>query len=175
MKSANHWKQWPTEKLSSRVLYALIAVAAVVFLLFWLVGFDRPFDDDPNFNAPLFTNVLLGFIYLLMFIALSISVWGMWRALKIRGRGEKTVNNVPVKKIGYMVLLGTIALLLLTFLLASTEPIRVNGGLYANIFWLRTTDMLVNTSLLMILVAAGAVVYGTTRYNRKASKFLKEK
>lgn len=157
-------------KSTYRVLYGLVAITAVIFLLFWLVGYNRPYDEDPSFNAPLFTNVLLGFIYLLMAAALGVTVWAVWRSLKIRGKGEKMVNNVPVKKIGYAVLGGTVGVLLLTFLLASTAPIRVNGALYSNTFWLRMTDMLVNTSLIMILVAAGAVVYGATKYNRKPSK-----
>lgn len=157
-------------KSTYRILYILVAITAVIFLLFWLVGFNRPYDEDPNFNAPLFTNLLLVFIYLLMVGALGVTCWAVWRSLKIRGKGEKIVNNVPVKKIGYAVLGGTVAVLLLTFALASTTPIRVNGALYADNFWLRTTDMLVNTSLIMIVVAAGAVVYGATKYKRKDSK-----
>ena len=52
-------------KLPSRVLYVLSGVTVLVFALFWLVGFNRPYDEDGNFNAPLFTDVLLVLMLLL--------------------------------------------------------------------------------------------------------------
>lgn len=52
-------RQWSTEKISQRVFYCLLGLAALVFALFFLVGYDMPFEENPDFNAPLFTNVLL--------------------------------------------------------------------------------------------------------------------
>ena len=39
-----HLKSWGTERLSQRLLYILVGVSAVVFALFYLVGYDLPFD-----------------------------------------------------------------------------------------------------------------------------------
>ena len=39
---------WPTERISQRVLYLLIALAVMVFALFYFVAYDRPFADDPR-------------------------------------------------------------------------------------------------------------------------------
>lgn len=36
-------RHWPTERISQRVLYLLITLAAVVFVLFYGIGYDRPF------------------------------------------------------------------------------------------------------------------------------------
>ena len=57
---------WPTERISQRVLYLLIALTVMVFALFYFVAYDRPFADDPSFNAPLFTDLLLVFMLLLV-------------------------------------------------------------------------------------------------------------
>ena len=43
----------------------------------------------------------------------------------------------------------------------------VNGQNFTDGFWLRMTDMFVNSSLLLLVLAAGVVVFGATRYYRK--------
>ena len=160
-------RNWPTEKISSRALYLLVGIAMVVFVLFWLVGFDRPFEDDPNFNAPLFTNVLLVLMVLYLLLGIGFSVWSVVNLLRKRGKTEAVENGIPVKKIGYLVTGGVVVLLLLTFALGSTAPMKINGATYASSFWLRTSDMFIVTSLVMMLVAVAAVIYGATKYNRK--------
>lgn len=160
-------RHWTTEQISSRLLYVIIGLSGVVFLLFWLVGYDRPFDEDPNFNAPLFTDALLVLMLLIFLAAVAFAAWAVWRTLKVRGRGERMVNNIPVKRIGYTILVGLVVLLLVTFLIGSSAPMTINGVAYTDVFWLKAADMLINTTLVLILVAAGSVVYGATKYNRK--------
>lgn len=158
---------WPAERLSSRVLYVLVGVAVVVFSLFWLVGFNRPFDEDPNFNAPLFTNVLLALMYALTLGGIVLGGWSVFRALKIRGKSESVDNNIPTRKISYVVVLVTMASLLLFFLAGSSAPMTINGTSYTDGFWLKVSDMFIYTSLLMILSGVGVVIYGATKYNRR--------
>lgn len=160
-------RNWPTEKISSRALYLLAGIAMVVFVLFWLVGYDRPFEDDPNFNAPLFTNVLLVLMVLYLLLGIGFSVWSVVSLLRKRGKTEAVENGIPVKKIGYWVSGGVVMLLLLTFALGSTTPMKINGATYASSFWLKISDMFIATSLVMMLVAVAAVIYGATKYNRK--------
>lgn len=154
-------------KLPSRVLYVLSGITVLVFALFWLVGFDRPYEDDGNFSAPLFTDVLLVFMLLLTAGAIGVAAWSAVRSGKVSGGGERVVNNIPVRKIGLAVAIGTVVMLFLTFLLASTDPMKINGLNYTDKFWLRTSGMFVSTSLVMIFLAIAAVVYGATKYIRK--------
>jgi hypothetical protein len=161
------WKHWSTEKVSSRVLYAIVGLTAMVFALFWFVGFNRPYDEDPNFNAPLFTDVLLLLLFLVVAGALFAAGWAVWRMLKTRGKGERMNNNIPAKKIGYIISGCVVALLLVTFLFGSSKPMTINGVAYTDAFWLKTSDMLVNTTLVMIVAAAAAVIYGSTKYRRR--------
>ena len=63
-------RNWTTERVSQRVLYVVIAFTVIVFGLFYTIGYDRPFDDDPSFNAPLFTDLLLAFMFVLTFKAM---------------------------------------------------------------------------------------------------------
>ena len=162
-----HFHNRSTERISQYILYALIALTAVVFVLFWLVGYDRPFVNDPNFVEPLFTNVLLIFMFLLFVVAVAVAVWSVSESLKKRGQSDRMSNNIPIKTISYSVAGLTCLLLIFTFLLGSPSAMNVNGHVYADHFWLKMSDMFVNTSLALIIVAVGTVLFGLTRYYRK--------
>ena len=153
---------WPAERLSSRVLFVLIGIVCVVFLLFWLVGFDHP-----NFTAPLFTNLLLALIYILTLLAVGMGVWSLLRTLKVRGKSESIDNNIPIRKISYAVVFTTLGSMLLFFSVGSSQPMTINGVSYTDSFWLKMSDMFVCTSLFMIAAGVGVVIYGATKYNRK--------
>lgn len=159
-----------TEKISQRVLYGLIGLTVLIFALFFLVGYDLPYIDDPSFNAPLLTDVLLGFMVVLVIVAIAVAVLAVVRAVKKSGRSESMVNNISVKKITVAVLILLAVLLLGTFLLGSSQSLLINGKDFTDTLWLKVADMFVNTSLILIVVAAVAVIYGATRYYRKAEK-----
>lgn len=155
------------KNLPSRILYVLVGICAVVFAMFWLIGYDRPYDEDPNFNAPLFTDLLLVVMILLLLFAVGVAVWSVWRSLRVVGKGESRSNNIPVRKISLVVAAGTFAVLALTFILGSSEPMTINGAKYDDALGLRLSDMFVSTSIVMIVAAIAAVVYGSTKYIRK--------
>ena len=159
---------WSTERISQCVLYMLTAMTIVIFMLFWLVGFSRPFTDDPNFNAPLFTDVLLIFMAILAIAAFALAVWALWREFNM-ARQNKIVldNNIPVGKIRRYVVLGTLTSVVLTGLFASRDAVSVNGNQYTDWLGLTASDLFVNTSIIMIVAAIGAVLYGATKYRRK--------
>ena len=144
------------EKISQQVFYIMIGLAVLVFGLFFLVGYDLPFEENPDFNAPLFTDVLI----LLMWL---FSMIRDYRSSK----SEAVVNGIPVRRIFRITWIGTLAVLLLTFLLGGSAPMLINGENYADWLWLKLSDMFVITSLLMLLAGIGAVCFGATRYIRK--------
>lgn len=155
------------ERISSRALYIIVGIAAIVFGLFYLIGYDRPFDDDPNFNAPLFTDAVIILMELLILCGIATAAYAVWHTLKVRGHSERIVNGIPVKRLTYSVTIATATIMLLTFLIGSSKPMTINGTLYTETFWLKESDMFVYTSIILIIAAAGAVIYGATKYNRK--------
>ena len=52
------------EQISQKVFRLMIGLAVLVFGLFYLIGYDLPFDENPDFNAPLFTDVLIFLMWL---------------------------------------------------------------------------------------------------------------
>ena len=157
-----------TEKLSKRVFYGIVAIIIVIFSMFYLIGYHTPYWDNPDFNSPLLTNVLLAFMFLLLVCTVCLSVWSVVTSLKKRGKGERLYNGIPVKRNAYLVVLCTLLLLIVTFLLASSNPMSVNGKEYANVWWLKLSDMFICSSGILILIATGAVVFGASRNWRRS-------
>lgn len=162
-------KNKSAEQVSQRIFYILIALAVLVFGLFFLVGYDMPFEENPDFNAPLFTDVLIGLMWLFLLGGIGLAIYSMWKDYR-GSRSEAVVNGVPVRRIFRITWIGLLALLVLTFALGSSDPMLINGENYADWLWLKLSDMFVITSLLMLLAGIGAVIFGATRYIRKVKK-----
>ena len=137
-------KHWATERISQTILYAMVGVSILVFILFWTIGYNRPYIDDPNFNDPLLTSTLIVLMWIMLITALATTVWSIASTLKKRGKAQRIENGIPVKKISY----------------------GINGTVYSDTFWLRISDMFVNTSIAMIIMAGAAVIFCGWR-NRK--------
>ena len=162
-------KNKSAEQVSQRIFYILIVLAVLVFGLFFLVGYDMPFEENPDFNAPLFTDVLIGLMWLFLVGGIGLAIYSMWKDYR-GSRSEAVVNGVPVRRIFRITWIGLLALLVLTFALGSSAPMLINGENYADWLWLKLSDMFVITSLLMLLAGMGAVIFGATRYIRKVKK-----
>ena len=166
MKKNALW-QCPAEKISRRLFYVLIALAVVIYGLFAFVGYDRPSLENPDFKAPLFTDLLLCLVYLLLLIAIIVGIWSAAKAYR-SSKGEATiVNGIHQRRIALCVTLGTVGVTLLTLLLGSTAPLTINGKPYTDAWDLRVADMFIYTSGLLLVAALAAVIFGATRYNRK--------
>lgn len=150
-------------KLSRTVLYALLSLTAVVFLLFFAVGFQMPYVDNPRFNAPLLTDVLLIFVALLAGCSLAAVVWAVVVAVRRRGRKPRTENGINVTKLSVAVSALTIVLAVLSFAFGSAKPIIINASRYDTVFWLKAADMFVVSSLVLLLLAVALIVAGYVR------------
>ena len=169
MKHLFEFRKKSAEQVSQRIFYILIALVVLVFGLFFLVGYDMPFEENPDFNAPLFTDVLIGLMWLFLVGGIGLAIYSMWKDYR-GSRSEAVVNGVPVRRIFRITWIGLLALLVLTFALGSSAPMLINGENYADWLWLKLSDMFVITSLLMLLAGMGAVIFGATRYIRKVKK-----
>ena len=157
------------EQVSTRVLYVLVALAVVVFGAFFLIGYDQPYEDDPQFNAPVLTDVVLVFIYVLVVAALVLAVVAAVLGFRKRDRSQAVVNNIPAGKITLATALLLVGTMLVTFVSGSSELVVVNGVKYADTFWLKATDMFINTSFILLAIAVCGVALGLSGYNRKIS------
>lgn len=171
-KSLTGWKHLKTEQISTRILYSLVGVTTVLFVLFYLVGYDMPFMYEPEYNAPLFTDVLLSFMYLMVAAAVAVAAFAVVRGYR-RRTAQKVVNGIPAWRIAWGTVGLLMGLLVLTFLLGSSSPLTVNGKPFADVFWLKTTDMFIYTTLILMLVATAAVCLSMSGLSRRKKKTVK--
>ena len=158
-----------TERISQRVLYVLIGLAVVLVGLYYVVGFDNRYTENPDFNEPLLTDWMLGFMYALLSASIAVALWALMREVRCRGNDGRNDNGIPVRLIGQCVAGGTVAVLALTFVLSSTQTLVMNGRAFTDKLLLRVADQFIYTSAILLSVAVAAVIYGMTKYYRKAS------
>ncbi len=145
-----------TESITHRILFGIVAITFIVFFLFYIVGYDMPYIFEPEYNAPLLTDVLLIFLYFILALALAILVVSIVRGYKKRDR-QAFENGIPVVRICFGTVILVILCLVVTFCLGSSEPLKVNGHIFSDRLWLRLTDMFINTMLLLIAVSLVSV------------------
>ncbi|PJF01269.1 hypothetical protein [Prevotella intermedia] len=167
MNLKNRFTKLAEERISQRVLYVLIGIAALVFVLFFSVGFYAPFAENPAFNAPLLTDALIVFMWILLGLTVLVMLLSVFHTVKAISVKQRVVNGIPTYKITIAVFGTTFLCLVLSFLFGSSESMVINGATYADKFWLKASDMFVTSSLVLLLAAIGASVFGATRYYRK--------
>ena len=167
MNLKNRFTKLAEERISQRVLYVLIGIAALVFVLFFSVGFYTPFAENPAFNAPLLTDALIVFMWILLGLTVLVMLLSVFHTVKTISVKQRVVNGIPPYKITIAVFGTTFLCLVLSFLFGSSESMVINGATYTDKFWLKASDMFVTSSLVLLLAAIGASVFGATRYYRK--------
>lgn len=142
----------------------LIGIIAVTFCAFFLIGYDNPYEENPAFNAPRLTNVIIILSYLLIIGTLALTVFSLVMAYRNRNKSAAVVNNVPAARIAYIISGGVVALFILTFLFGSSAPMVINGEQFTQTLWLKTADMFIFTAIAMLVVAIAAVAYSSIKH-----------
>lgn len=96
------------EKVSKYTLTTLMVVSIAIFILFFAVGYDTPWEENPKMNNPQFTDVLCIWTYILVAVA-AVSMFGSF-IMYIKEHGlDKSIMYVwglPLISIGLGVIIG---------------------------------------------------------------------
>lgn len=158
-------RKWSSERISHTVLYSLTALTALVFALFYFVGYDTPAMWDERYIAPLLTDLVMFFMLLLLVGAIVVACVSKWHSARTN-HTPAVENGIHGKRITLGVTAGTVALLGLLFALPSSS-VYVNGEMFEDTFWLRAANMFVISSLLLIIIGVGVILFGVIRNRRK--------
>lgn len=121
-------------------------------------------------TTPLYIDLLIYAMYALLLLAVVFTVWSMLRSARRQGSNSGRSNGVPSRRIGILTLLLLVASMVVTYLLASPRPIIINGTPFTDPFWLRVSDMLINTSGILIVIAAIAIFISYSGIVRKLKR-----
>ena len=115
------------------------------------------------FISPLVADIMLWLMYIAIAVAIIVTVVSMVQTLRLRTKDDEVVNGVPRTRMAWIVVLAFLLCLVLTFLLGSSEPVRTNGKLFTDTFWLKAADMFIYTSLILIIGCFAGVVLSRFR------------
>ena len=94
-----------------------------------------------SFVSPFFADLMLWLMYIAISVAIAVTGVSVVKTLRMRTKEDEVVNGVPQTRIAWTV----------TWLLGSSQPLITNGQLFTSTFWLKTTDMFIYTSVILII------------------------
>ena len=115
------------------------------------------------FVSPLVADIMLWLMYLAVAVAIIVTIISVVRTVRMRTKDDEVVNGVPRTRMAWVVVAAFLLCLVLTFVLGSSEPVRTNGELFTDAFWLKATDMFIYTSLILIIGCFAGVVLSRFR------------
>lgn len=115
-----------------------------------------------------FADIIMSVVYFLIIVTVLVTIVSAIRSVKLRGRANVVVNRIPTTKIFFITVALFLLSMVITFVLGSTEELIVNGEPYSNHFWLRIADMFIFTSVILIVAAILAIVYGILGLKRRS-------
>ena len=144
-------------KIASIAYYVLLALSAVVFVLFFCVGFGN-MESLPSgfYKSPQFTDVLMYWMYALVAICAVCTIIGA-----VTAKGGKVDSNMPTwgKVLAQAGLWLFIPVLVVTFFMGDDTVVRLGTGeLYDSKFWLVATDAIIYTIYVLLVVTVIALV-----------------
>ena len=106
---------------------------------------------------------MLWLMYITVVVAVVVTIVSVMRTLRLRTKDDEVVNGVPRTRLAWIVGVAFLLCLVLTFVLGSSEPVKTNGKLFTDTFWLKATDMFIYTSLILIIGCFAGVVLSRFR------------
>ena len=116
-----------------------------------------------SFVSPFIADIMLWLMYIAIVVAVIVTIVSMARTVRLRTKDEEVVNGVPRTRMAWIVIVAFLLCLVLTFLLGSSEPVKTNGELFTDTFWLKAADMFIYTSLILIIGCFAGVVLSRFR------------
>ena len=120
-----------------------------------------------NPSSPLFVELTLWTLYILLAAALALTVWSMVRSLAMRRQEKLSAQDRKSGRMAAAIALLVALLLVGTYAMGSTDALTINGRPFTDGFWLRISDMLINTSLILMLLAAIASLVSISGWGRR--------
>ena len=148
-------------KVSYYVFYVCIALILVVLGMFYGVGHSEV--NAAGDIEPAYTPALMYLMYAMFAVTVVVTVIG---AIAQFGGALKDNPKGAIKSLLGFILL--IVLLVVTYNVGSSEPVVQGGGeVYSDSMWLKTTDMFLYSTYILVAVAALGTLINMTGIMKK--------
>ena len=163
----NQKLHWRADRISRLFLYVATAVIALVFLLYYCVGYDVPAMWDEKYNSPALTDLVIILMFLLLFGACVAVVSSAVRTIR-KIHSPAVVNGINGRLITWSVAGAVAALMAFSFFILPADRMLANGRVFDEEIWIRMTNMFVTSSTLLIFIGILSILFGIIKnYRRK--------
>lgn len=146
------------QQISKYALLGTVAVSAIVFLLFFFVGWEDSYEGD--FVVPMFTSLLLVLMYAVVAVTALLTIWSVVKGIQsTKGNDPAATTGVP----GGKIITGTVVLTLVSLAVGGVLGIgeadfRAADGTITTGAWVTVVDMFIWSIYILTVVAIGAVI-----------------
>ena len=156
------------EKISKYTLWAGMGISIVVLILFFLIGYDRPFEDNPKFTDPQLTDVLLIWTYFLVAVAIIVTLWSLFHGLVTKGTGTMKETGLVAKtgSIAWGICAVSLIIGAVYGFMCKDETMLINGK-----DWNNPTDIIMtDTCMISIVILTIVTIIATAASMLSAKK-----
>lgn len=156
-----------TEKISKILLWTMMGVTIVVFVLFLLVGFDTPFEDNPKYNNPKLTDAVLILCYALTITAIVATIWSAIKQITVGGNSTSKDKGIAGRTglISFVLLVVSLIIGVIVGIANKGETMLINGK-----DWNNPTDIIITDTVMVTIVILGVVSIIAVIYSMAATK-----
>ena len=114
-------------------------------------------------DSSIFVDIVLWGMYIALALGIVAAVWSAIHGVRTHEASHHAMTSRHTGHLGYITAGFVGVVLLLTYLLASTQPVVSNGTPFTDTLWLRLTDMFIFSSIILICVCSVIVVVAKFR------------
>lgn len=148
------------EKISSWLLKGLMAVIIIVFVLFFLVGYDTPYEENPNMVSPKLLDVVLVLCIALVIAAVIATVWSA--VLKVTQGSSKEREKGLIGRTGLIsgvAFIGSIVIGLIVGIVQKDQHLLINGKDWHEPVESIITDTSLVSIVILLVITLAALIY----------------
>lgn len=155
------------EKISKYTLWAGMGISIVVLILFFVIGYDRPFEENPKFTDPMLTDVLLIWTYFLVAAAIVVTVWSLFHGLTTKGTGTSKDTGLAAhtNAIAWGICAVSLILGAIYGFTCKDDTMLINGKA-----WTGATDIILTDTCMISIVILTIVTIVATAWSMVSSK-----
>ena len=148
------------EKLSNKILYTLFAVSAVIVVLFFAVGYNRPWEENPTMEDPMLLDVLLWWTIILCIGGFGCLIWSFCKYVKDWGFQKSYIYTwgLPIVSAVIGIIVGVIN---------KDEVLLINGERWNMPSDIILSDMCIVAIGILLVITIGTVIYSLVRDYKK--------
>ncbi len=156
------------EKISKYTLWAGMGISIVILILFYFIGFDNEFAENPKFNDPALTDVLLIWTYFLVGVAIVVTLWSLFKGLTTKGTGTSKDTGLAAhtNAIAWGICVVSLILGAIYGFMCKDDTMIINNKALSNI----GTDIIITDTCMVSIVILTVVTIIATAWSMVSSK-----